>query len=108
MKMKNLLALLGVILLAGVGCVETVSGDKAAGVPFIKDRVEGRYERPLDQVFDSAKEVVKYNGTLVKESTLHTETNTVKTVEGRINQRTIWVRVESVAPKITGVAVQTR
>jgi hypothetical protein len=108
MKTKIFVGLLATMLLAGVGCVDTVSGDKAPGVPFIKDKVEGRYERPLEQVFDAAKEVVKYNGTLIKESTLHTETNTVKTIEGKVNQRTVWVRVESVAPKITGVAVQTR
>ena len=48
------------------------------------------------------------NGTLVNESILHSETNTVKTVEGKVNQRSVWVRVEAVAPNITGVAVQTR
>ena len=36
------------------------------------------------------------------------ETNTVKTVEGKINQRTVWVRVEAVDPKVTAVTVQTR
>ncbi len=78
------------------------------GVPFIKDSVEGHYERPLDQVYDAAKEVVKFNGTLVSESILHTETNMVKTVEGKVNQRSVWIRVEAMDPKVTGVAVQTR
>ena len=32
----------------------------------------------------------------------------VKTVEGRINQRNVWVRVEQVDPKVTSVKVQTR
>ncbi len=100
--------LLGTAVLAGVGCVNTVSGGKAPGVPFIKDRVEGRYERPLEQVTEAAREVVKYNGTLLKESTLHSETNMVRTVEGKVNQRTVWVRVEALNPQITGVAVQTR
>ena len=90
------------------GCVSTVSGEKTAAVPFMKDSIEGRYERPLDQVFEAAKEVVKFNGTLVKEGILHTETNTVKTVEGKVNQRSVWVRVEAVDPKVTGVTVQTR
>ena len=90
-----------------VGCVETVTGDKTGGFP-IPDKMSGRYERPLDQVFDAAKDVVKFNGTLVKESIMHTETNMVKTVEGRINQRSVWVRVESIDPKVTQVMVQTR
>jgi hypothetical protein len=108
MKLTIFAGLLGGLLIIGSGCVDTVGGGSTGGVPFIKDRVEGRYERPLNQVFDAAMEVIKFNGTLVKESTLHTETNTVKTVEGKVNQRSVWVRVESVDPKITGVAVQTR
>lgn len=94
--------------LAATGCVSTVSGDKTAAVPFVKDQIRGRYERPLDQVFEAAKQVVTLNGTMVKESILHSETNTVKTVEGKVNQRSVWVRVESMDPKVTEVVVQTR
>lgn len=107
MKTKILFTLAGA-LLAVTGCVSTVSGGKAPGVPFISDKMEGRYERPLDQVFEAAKEVVKFNGTLVNESILHGETNAVKTVEGKVNQRNVWVRVEAVDPKVTAVVVQTR
>jgi len=107
MKEKIFLLLLGASLIT-TGCISTVTGRSTAGVPFVKDKVEGRYERTLDQVYDAAKEVLKFNGTLVNESILHSETNTVKTVEGKVNQRTVWVRVEAMDPKITGVAVQTR
>jgi hypothetical protein len=107
MKQKFFLLLLGASLITA-GCVPTVTGRNTGGVPFIKDRVEGHYERPLDQVYEAAKEVVKFNGTLVNESILHTETNMVKTVEGKVNQRTVYVRVEAMDPKITGVVVQTR
>jgi hypothetical protein len=106
MKLKICLALVGAVIVA-VGCVDTVTGDKTGGLP-IPDKMSGRYERPLEQVFDAAKDVVKFNGTLVKESIMHTETNMVKTVEGRVNQRSVWVRVESVDPKVTQVMVQTR
>jgi hypothetical protein len=109
MKKTTILTLLSAAVLLGVlGCVDTVSGRKTPGVPFIKDMVEGHYERPLEQVFSAALEVIKYNGTLVNESTLHTETNLVKSIEGKVNQRSVWVRVESVDPKVTGVVVQTR
>src|SRR5437763_632306 len=107
MKTRIFVGLIGMAL-AVIGCVDTVSGGKAAGVPFFKDRVEGHYERPLSADYDAAKEVVIFNGKLVKESTLHTETNDVKTVEGKINQRNVWVRIEAMDPKVTGVAVQTR
>ena len=101
-------ALLIGAVVAGAGCVSTVSDRTTAGVPFIKDRVEGRYQRPLEQVFEAAKMVIKKNGVLVNESTLYNQTNTVKTVEGKVNQRSVWVRVEAVDPKTTGVVVQTR
>ena len=107
MKEKIFLSLIGESLI-GAGCVPTVTGRTSVGVPFIKDSVEGYYERPLDQVYDAAKEVVKFNGALVNESILHTETNMVKTVEGKVNQRSVWIRVEAMDPKVTGVAVQTR
>ncbi|MEY2429294.1 MAG: hypothetical protein QOJ40_2179 [Verrucomicrobiota bacterium] len=107
MHKKLIVILFGGLILA-VGCVDTVSGRKTAGVPWIKDKVEGHYERPLNQVYEAAKDVVKFNGTLVNESILHTETNEVKTVEGKVNQRTVWVRVEATDPKVTEVQVQTR
>jgi hypothetical protein len=107
MKTKILVVLLGALIVTA-GCVNTVSGRKTGGVPFIKDKVEGRYERSLDEVFKAAKDVIIANGILNNESILHGETNTVKTAEGKINQRTVWVRVEGVEPKVTAVAVQTR
>jgi hypothetical protein len=110
MKTTILAILIGAVL-AGAGCVSTVDERKTAGVPFIKDRVEGRYERSVDQVAQAAKQVVTSNGVLINESTLYNQanqTNTVKTVEGKVNQRTVWVRIEAVDPKVTAVTVQTR
>jgi len=107
MKTKIFLAVIGAAILA-IGCVSTVSGGKTGGVPFIKDSVEGRYERSVDEVFTAAKDVITNDGVLVNESILHTETNMVKTAEGKINQRSVWVRVEAVDPKVTSIAVQTR
>jgi hypothetical protein len=107
MKIFLAVASLGSLLLAS-GCVDTVNGRQTGGIPFIKDMVEGRYERPVDQVYKASVDVVRYNGTLLTESTLHSETNTVKTVEGKINQRSVWIRVEPVDSKVTSVKVQTR
>lgn len=106
--MKKIFSALTAVSLIGAGCVPTVTGRSTGGVPFVKDAVEGHYERTVDQVFDAAKDVVKFNGALVNESILHSETNTVKTVEGKINQRNVWIRVEAMDPKVTGVIVQTR
>ena len=107
MKTSTFAILLGLALI-GAGCVSTVDERKTAGVPFIKDSVSGRYERSVDQVATAAKQVVSSNGVLVNESVIYNQTNSLKTVEGKVNQRTVWVRIESVDPKITAVTVQTR
>jgi hypothetical protein len=66
----------------------------------------------MEQVFQAAKEVVQYNGTLTRETVLQGQTNAVnniaKIVEGKVNQSTVWVRVQQVDPRVTSVAVQTR
>ena len=106
-KFIALLGCVAVIALA-TGCISTVSGRKAAAVPFVKDTIEGRYQRPAEEVFTAAKDVIIANGTLINEGILHAETNMVKTCEGKVNQRSVWIRVEQIDPKISSVQVQTR
>ena len=107
--MKNIIFAISLgAVLTGAGCVSTVDEHKTAGVQFINDKVGGRYERTVDQVALAAKQVVSANGVLVNESTLYDQTNAVKTVEGRVNQRSVWVRIQYVDPKVTDVTVQTR
>src|SRR5882672_8646970 len=95
-------------VIVAAGCVDTVSDKKAVGIPLMRDYVEGKYERSVDQVFQAAINVVKHSGTLVNESILYNQTNTVKTIDAKVNQRNVFIRVESVAPTITAVKVQTR
>ncbi len=102
------LALFGALGVLVAGCVNTVSGGRTAAVPFMKDTVEGRYERSVDEVFTAAKDVIAKNGVLNTESILHGETNLVKTAIGKVNQRSVYIRVEPATPKITAVAVQAR
>ncbi len=92
-----------------VGCVSTVNGHKAGAVPFVKDRMEYRYERPAQQVYEAAKTVVRENGALLSESALHPGTNdTVLTLAGRVNQRRVWISVQQLEPQISSVVVQAR
>jgi hypothetical protein len=107
MKTKILAGLFLVALLVA-GCVDTVSGRKTAGVPWVKDKVIGQYERPVEVVYNASRDVLKFNGSLLNETTLHNDTNTVKTVEALVNQRRVWVRVYPVDTKVTAVAVQAR
>lgn len=102
--------MLTAVLMAG--CVDTVTGGKTAGVPFIKDTIEARYEMPAEPVFQAAKKVIAEDGMLITEGTLYGQTNAlgnaVRTIKGKVNERTVYVRVEALDPKITGTAVQTR
>jgi hypothetical protein len=108
----KIFALLAGLAILAAGCVNTVTGKKTAGVPFLKDKIEARYERPQDVVFKAAKEVITANGAIVSETTLPNQTNSVngiaKVVEGTINKCAVWVRVEQVDFKISAVTVQTR
>jgi hypothetical protein len=85
-----------------------VTDKPAPGVPFSRDLLEGRYDRSVDQVFDAAKTVLTRSGTLLNESIIHGQTNTVKTLEAKVNQRNVYVRVESMTPTLTAIAVQAR
>ena len=108
MKAKNFLSLAGLAVVVA-GCVGTVGGTKTFGVPAIKDRIEGKYERPANQVYDAAKSVLIDNGALLTESTLHGGTNApVLALEGRVNQRHVWVSVQQVQPNVSSVIVQAR
>lgn len=111
MKTKIFAAVAGLTLVVA-GCVGTVGGHTKAGVPFVKDTINSSYERPADEVFQATEQVIAHNGVVVSTSKLYGRTNAVdgiaKVVEGKVNQRTVWVRVEQVNPKISEVAVQVR
>lgn len=107
MKTKIFLGLLGALVLTA-GCVGTVSDGHTFGTHIAKDKLEGVYERPLEDCFTAAKTVISQMGVLNKEGVLH-ETNIVKVAEGRVNERKVWVRVEAAdPPKYTLITVQAR
>ena len=100
MKTKIFLTFLGVAIIA-TGCIKTVSDKQTAAVPFKKDRVEGRYQRSVDQVYQAAVQVIQSDGVMVTEFIPHETTNTVRALQGKVNQRNVWVRVAAVDPQIT-------
>ena len=107
MKTQFLVAFLGAVVLVA-GCHSTLDNRHRAGVPWIKDSLESRYERPPEQVFAAAREVIKFNGALAEESSLLGGTNAVRVLQGKVNERRVWVRVEPVDAKVTSVEVQVR
>lgn len=103
----NFLAVIAGFAIVAAGCVDTASGRKTGAVPWVKDKFESRYERPAGQVLQAAKEVLLTNGTLLNESTVH-GTNTVLALEGRVNQRKVWIGVQQEDAKVSLVVVQAR
>ena len=87
-----------------LGCYSTLDGRVKLGVPspLAKDTIEGRYARPVDQIFAEAKKVLSFNGTLYGENTIS------KTLEAKIDTRTVRVAVDAVEPEVTRVRVQAR
>ncbi|MGZ8900400.1 MAG: hypothetical protein ACXW3Z_09920 [Limisphaerales bacterium] len=101
--MSKTLSLLAIILLAaGTGCVNTVSGGKKAGVPLVKDTIESRYQRPVGQIFTAARQVLELNGTLTGENTINAS------LEAQVDNRGVFVRVDEVEPGVSRVQVQAR
>ena len=94
--------LLSIFLSGTTGCYSTADGNKKAGVPWLKDSLEGRYERPMDQIYEAAIEVMRFNGTVVGENRIN------HSIIARVDESTIWVRVEEESPTITRIEVQAR
>ena len=107
MKISLLLGAATLTLLA-VGCVKTVNDRHTAAVPLTSDKALAKYQRPVEQVYEAAKSVMLFNGTISRETSLLGSTNTIKCIEGKVNQRNVWIRVESGEPNLTSVAVQVR
>jgi len=109
MKLRIFAALFGITLVTA-GCVSTVTDSKTFGVPLVHDSVQGRYQRSLDQVYRAAVTVVNNNGVMTTEFIPHDSTNAVRSLEGKLNQGKVWVRVEALDPQtpVTGVTVEVR
>ena len=101
--MKLLTALsLGVTLLTAAGCYSTQEGRTKMGIPLSKDTIESRYERSVEQVFAAAKDTLAFNGTLTGENTI------AKTLAASIDNRTVWVKVDEIEPRVSRIFVQVR
>jgi hypothetical protein len=108
-NMKKLIfAVLGGATLIVAGCVSTVSDTHTFASSWNTDSVSGRYARTEDQVYAASVAVIQRNGVLLTEFIPHDNTNSVRSLEGRVNNSKVWVRVSSVDPKTSQVDVQAR
>ena len=72
------------------------------GVPFSKDTIEGRYERPSEQVLQAARDTLVFNGALTGEN------NLTGVLTGRVNDRRVYIKIDEVEPRVTRLQVQAR
>lgn len=103
MKLRIIASL--VLCLAGLvfsGCYTTVDGGKKTGMPWMKDTIEGRYERSVDELYEATLEVLSFNGTLVSENRIN------NSVVAKVDTTTVYVQIEAVGPTISRVLVQCR
>ncbi len=105
---KKFFAVLAGAAIAVTGCVKTVSDTHSFATTWSKDSVAGRYNRSVEQVYAASVAVIQANGVLIREFIPHDTTNSVRALEGKVNQRNVWIRVEGVDNKTTQVEVQSR
>jgi hypothetical protein len=90
------------LLAAASGCVGTNDGHSTAGVPFARDTIVDRYERPVSQLAAATRIVLTRNGKLLVDNVVN------NTFEARVNERKVWVKVSDVDGKVSQVSVQVR
>jgi len=96
------LALLAGLLVTSTGCYQTMDNRSKMGVPFKKDKIAGQYERSIDQVQAGAREVLKFNGTIVSDDIVN------RVLVGKVDTRTVYVKLTELEPTLTQVLVQAR
>ena len=93
--------MLGFAGLLAAGCTTTLDGQvKATAIPFRKNVIISRYERPVQAIVDVAKEVITKNGRLTGDDAV------TKVISGQIDTRTVLIKVEEVQPTVTQVSIQ--
>jgi hypothetical protein len=107
MNKKIFAAVAGAAIIA-TGCVHTVSDTSTFAVSYGRDSVAGRYNRPCDQLYKAAVNVIQRDGVLVREFVPHDYTNTVRQLEGRVSDRKVFIRVEQIDPKVSQIDVEAR
>jgi hypothetical protein len=104
MRIKVLfsLALSAAVLALASGCVHTETGHETGGVPWTKDTITSRYEKPVAPLANATRVVLNRNGKLLVDNVVD------NTFQAKVNQRNVWVKIADLDGKITVVSVQAR
>jgi hypothetical protein len=109
MKKLFFTALAGIVIVTA-GCVSTVTDTSSPAMTWSTDKINARYQRSVDQVYQAAVKVINNNGKLLTEYIPHDTTNTVRAFSGKVNDKNVWVRVEGVdlTTPTTQLTIQVR
>ena len=105
---KLIFAALAGIVIVTAGCVSTVTDTSSPAMTWSTDKITARYQRSVEQVYQAAVSVMQNNGVLITEYIPHDSTNSVRSLQGKVNEKNVWIRVEAIDPKTTEVTVQVR
>jgi len=105
---KKIFAVFAGAAIIATGCVHTVTDSTTFAVSYGRDSVAGRYQRPLQEVYQASVKVISDNGVLLTEHIPHDYTNEVRSLEGRVQDCKVFIRVEQIDPKISQVDVEAR
>ena len=97
----TLTTILCLAALVGSGCYSTVNGTRKFGLPR-KDKIEGRYERSIEELYTAATEVLNFNGTIIDQDRIN------NSLIAKIDRNTVYVKVEAIDPKVSRIIVQCR
>lgn len=82
-------------------CHTTLEGRLKPGFPG-KDTIVSRYEAKFDDVYEAAKLVLKDSGTLISDDRVS------NTLRARVDNNTVWVKLDANEPGIITVSVEAR
>jgi hypothetical protein len=100
-KLLSSLALSAALALFS-GCVSTQDGHSTGGLPFTKDTITSRYEKPVPLLATATRAVLARNGKVLVDNIAS------NSFQAKVNQRNVWVKITDVDGKITSVSVQAR
>jgi len=105
---KMILAVAALAGLAAAGCVSTVNDEHSFAIWPQRDQFEQLYPRTIDQVYAASYNVVSRDGALVSEFTPHDSTNVIRSLQGRVNNRDVFIRVQAAGQTAADLTVQAR
>ena len=109
MMKKTIFAVVaGAAVMVATGCVSTVSDTHTFATSWNTDSVSGRYNRSPDQVYDGFQAGHSAQRCVADRIYSARHHEHVRSLEGRVNNSKVWVRVEAIDQKTTQVDVQAR